>query len=196
MEKRIDQMKHHGILLFGILFGACSIDSPSEETHKHTDSITHNNKEENTIQIQKEQKLKKSDVDFLSVCDSLEIWKGAIQGVPQSDSTGIYVMAQCASNVHFDLIVYSERELSLDEASDRTKGTVKAGVQGATYYAFKIPKRKSINLEEELDTYDYFFPCDVDIYKRFEDGWYLIQTKPIQSVEALGRLKLNTVFNK
>ncbi len=187
-------MRIYLFLLLSVLVAACDTSNYSEKVFVQTDSVLQTNKQEDRIQITKEKNRKKSAIDFLSGCDSLEIWKGAIQGVPQSDSTGIYIMAQCASNMHFDLIVYSERELTLDEASDRAGGTVTADIKDAAYYAFKIPKRKSINLEEELDTYDYFFPCEVDVYKYFADGWYLIQTKSVKSFEELGRLKLNALF--
>src|SRR5438034_9174546 len=42
--------------------------------------------------------------DYCKVCDSLDKWQGGIQGVDKSDSTGIYPMAECHTNKHFDLL--------------------------------------------------------------------------------------------
>ena len=190
-------MKQIYIILFLVsIFAACEKNHPVETTQLSPDTVYHKAEKTDSIHVYTEAKLKKSTVDFLSLCDSLEIWKGGIQGVPQSDSTGVYIMAQCASNKEFDLIVYCERELSLDEATDYSKETIKNDIRDAAYYAFEIPKHKSINLEEGLDTYDYFFPCEVNVYKRFDDGWYLISKNRITSFEQLGRLKLNTIYKK
>lgn len=189
-------MKKACILLFVVsLLAACGKTGSPETGNQNADSIPVSAVGSDTTENAKAHQTEKSDIDFLSVCDSLEIWQGAIQGVPQSDSTGIYILAQCASNKSFDVVVYSEREIALSETVDDTKGALKNNIADAVYYAFEIPKHKSINLEEELDTYDYFFPCDVRVYKRFEDGWYLIHTKRVETFEQLGRLKLNTIFN-
>lgn len=143
-----------------------------------------------------ETKREKVSFDFLTDCKSLETWRGAIQGVPSSDTKGIYVMGQCFSNRHYDLIVYSNREIDLGTATDTKKGSIKRGLPGATYYAFEVPKKKAANPEEEAEAFEYVFPAEVKVYKLFEDGWYLVNTKQVTSFEQLGQLKLNTINQK
>lgn len=135
----------------------------------------------------------KADVDFLSECDALEVWQGTIQGVPTNEAGDVYVMAQCFSNRHFDLIVYSTRKIGLGDAADDKAGTIKPDLQGAEYYAFEIPKREADPTEEETEAFAYVFPSQVKVYKRFEDGWYQIHQEQVGSFEQLGRLKLDTV---
>jgi hypothetical protein len=138
----------------------------------------------------------KIDFDFLSVCDSLEIWQGGIQGVPKSDSTGLYIMAQCFANKSFDLIVYSNREIELKEGVDYKNRRIRNGIEGAVYYAFVIPKKVPENPENEFDTYEYVFPSKVKVYRYFPGGWILIKEKEVNSFEELGRLKINSIYNK
>lgn len=145
---------------------------------------------------QQETKIEKIDFDFLSDCDSLQMWQGGIQGVDVSDSTAPFIMAQCFSNKHFDLVVYSKREIGLKEGTDFKEKVIKNGITGAEYYAFEIPKKVPEEPENEFDTYDYIYPNEVKIYKLFEDGWYLIKRENVNSFEELGRLKLNSIYKK
>ena len=103
-------------------------------------------------------------------------------------------MAQCLSNKHFDLIVFSEKEIELKEGTNYKQGIIKSGLIGAEYFAFEIQKKASEFPENKFDTYDYIFPSEVKVYKLFKDGWYLINKKNIETFEQLGRLKLNSVY--
>ncbi|AHM62410.1 hypothetical protein D770_20805 [Flammeovirgaceae bacterium 311] len=140
-----------------------------------------------------EKKGEKVNFDFLSDCNSLETWQGAIQGVQNAGSPGIYIMGQCFSNRHYDVIVYSRQAIKLGEATDTKSGNIRQGLPGATYYAFEIPKKEAEDPEDEFESFDYVFPSEVKVYQRREDGWYLINRKRVGSFEELGRLKLNTI---
>jgi hypothetical protein len=147
----------------------------------------------NTTNI--ETKISKIDFNFLADCDSLEMWLGGIQGVPVSDSTKPFIMAQCFANKHYDLIVYSKKAIDLEDGTDYANGIIKK-VNGAEYYAFEIPKKLAEDPENEFDYYDYVYPSKVKIYKLFDDGWYLIKEANVNSFEELGRLKLNSIYKK
>ena len=151
---------------------------------------------ESSEPLENEVKIEKVDFDFLTDCDSLEIWSGGIQGVERSDSTGVYLMAQCFSNKHYDLIVYSEQVVDYKYAVDNVTKNINSKIDGASYYAYEIPKIIPKNHENEFDTYEYVYPSEVKVYKLFNDGWYLIRKEKVKSFEQLGRLKLNSLYNK
>jgi hypothetical protein len=152
----------------------------------------------------------KSSVDFLSACDSLRSWQGGVQGIDMSDSSGIYPMAECHTNDSYDLIwVPNTGILKLkDSVGERLLDYYhlegKKGFKNLTCYAFTIRKTKHKSTDqsdggcdcEDLDEYDYVFPSHVIVYKRIEQEWKQIATANIKSFEELGRLKLNTIFNK
>ncbi len=144
-----------------------------------------------------EKKIEKTDINFLCDCDSLEFWEGGIQGVTTSDSTGVYCMGQCATNLDFDIILFSEKELKLNDCiewkNNKTERIYDA-IQGVEYYVFEIPKTKHAAPENQFDTYDYVYPSEVNVYKKFDEGWYLIKKETVKTFEQLGRLKLNTLF--
>ena len=152
-------------------------------------------KPEDSAPATAEKRTGKLDFDFLTDCKGLDIWRGAVQGVPASDAKALYIMAQCASNRQYDLIVYSEREIDLGAATDAKKGSIKKGLAGATYYAFEIPKKEAVDPQDEAETFEYVFPSEVKVYKLFEDGWYLINSKRVSSFEELGSLKINTIHS-
>ena len=135
--------------------------------------------------------LEKSEVDFFTVCNNLEVWKGGIMGVESSDSTGPYIMGQCFGNKHFDLIVYSEKDIELSEASHND---LKKDLPGASYFAFEIPKVEKEEPEDEFDLYDYVYPSEVKVYKWMQGGWYLVKVEEVTSFEELGALKLKSIY--
>jgi len=144
----------------------------------------------------KEIKMEKVAFDFLTDCDSLEIWSGEIQGLQGQGPTGMYLMGQCFSTKHYDLIINSGGNVSYHDAIDPITKKLKPRLFGAQYYVFEITKVVPENPENEFDTYDYVYPSEVKIYKLFDDGWYLINKETIDSFEELGTLKLNTVNQK
>lgn len=191
---------------YNLIIGLCILIGCKQPSEKNTlpqkeDSISQDTIAETEIKKipatqKQETKIEKIDFNFLSDCDSLEMWLGGIQGVDVSDSTGPFIMAQCFSNKHFDLIVYCDSEIGLKEGTDYNEKVIKNGINGAEYYAFEIPKKIPEEPENEFDTYDYVFPSIVKIYKLFEDGWYLIKKENINSFEELGRLKMNSIYKK
>ncbi|WP_018342912.1 hypothetical protein [Cytophaga aurantiaca] len=191
-------MKKLLILILGayILLG-CEDSSNKESLIKKTEIVQDTIIDKNTnIHPREEVKIEKIDFDFLTDCDSLDMWQGGIQGINVSDSTGPFIMAQCFANKNFDLIVYSNRKIELKEGTDFKGKSIKNGIAGAEYYAFEIPKKIPEEPENEFDTYDYVYPSEVKIYKLFEDGWYLIKRGKVDSFEELGRLKFNSVYKK
>jgi hypothetical protein len=195
-----NEMKQAYLIILGlfILFGCEQASEKESIINKievvSIDSLNETNKKATTENL--ESKIMKIDFDFLSDCDSLEMWQGGIQGIDISDSTGPYIMAQCFSNKHFDLIVYCDREIGLNEGANFKEKFIKKGITDAEYYAFEISKKVQEESENEFDTFDYIFPSEVKIYKLFDDGWYLIKKKNINSFEELGRLKLNSIYKK
>jgi hypothetical protein len=151
-------------------------------------SRSHNNKE---TKIENYNSLE--NFDFLTDCDSLEIWQGGIQGLRYSKQSGIFIMAQCSSNKDFDLIVYSDRQIELEEASDYKAGIIKKGIDDAEYYAFEIPKKKPDKPENEFDTFDYIFPCEVRVFKLVDQEWKIINSERVETFQQLGELKQKTI---
>jgi hypothetical protein len=149
-------------------------------------------------------------IDYCSACDSLDTWKGGIQGVDNSDSTGIYLFAECHTNKAYDLlfvpkgdIIKFKSSLTYDSLSRYYDAAQKMTYANLDCYAFVIKKtthKKEVSQDkdcdcEDLDTYDYVFPSSVRVFKRTDGGWGLIKTKVVASFEQLGRLKLNTIFH-
>jgi len=147
-------------------------------------------------------------IDFCRVCDSLDTWVGGIQGVNVSDSTKVYPMAECHTNKSFDLIWVPKGDIlkfkdsiGFDNLFKYYDNSEKKNYPDLDCYSFVIPKTKHIPDQnstddgEDLDTYDYVFPNQVNVFKKIDKGWRLIATKNIKSFEELGRLKLNTIFN-
>jgi len=133
------------------------------------------------------------DLDFLSDCDSLEIWHGGIQGTTRDDLTCCYLIAQCQTNRHFDLIVYHESQSELEDAVDYKNNRIKQGLKNVEYFAFEISKKKPDNPENEFDTFDYVFPSAVRVYKFDNKNWKSIAEVRVESFEELGELKLKTL---
>ncbi|HSZ72650.1 MAG TPA: hypothetical protein VK750_08230 [Cytophagaceae bacterium] len=130
----------------------------------------------------------KVNFNFLLDCDSLQLWKGRVEGA-RSDSS-LYIMAQCFANKHYDVIVYSKKDIALKDAIDFNRQTIQDKLPGAFYYAYELPKVLPKNPENEFDTYDYVFPSEVKVYKLKNDGWYFTGKQKVNSLEELGRLKL------
>ncbi|WP_224997690.1 hypothetical protein [Cesiribacter sp. SM1] len=196
-------MKKLTILILGLwLATACNQSGSEKAATKSEEALTEvegpmvaadDIRENRPAPTEVEKKGEKVDFDFLTECDALETWQGAIQGVEASGNPGIYVMGQCASNRHYDVIVHSNNNIKLGDATDTKSGDIREGLSGATYYAFEIPKKEAVDPEDEFETFDYVFPSEVRVYQRFEDGWYLINRKRVNSFEELGSLKLNTI---
>lgn len=135
------------------------------------------------------------EFDFLSDCDSLKIWHGGIQGTPSDDLTCCYLMAQCQTNKHFDLIIYSESQTELEDGIDYKNNRIKDDLEKVEYFAFEIPKKKPDYPENEFDTFDYVYPSTVKVYKRKNENWEVIHEVKVNSFEELGELKLKTLKN-
>lgn len=140
--------------------------------------------------------LEKSDFDFLSDCSSLEIWTGGIQGIEKSDSSHPYPMGRCITNKHYELILFPTGEFEHSDFVSLIKKNKFSALQNAAMYAFEIPMKESEEQENEFDTFEYVFPSIVKVFKKFTDGWYLINSEKINSEEELGRLKLNTIYKE
>lgn len=149
-------------------------------------------------------------IDYCTVCDSLDMWQGGIQGVDHSDSTGTFLFGECHTNKAYDLlyvpkgdILKFKSSISDDSLSKYYDAGKDVNYRNLDCYSFVIKKtehKKQVSRDkdcdcEDLDTYDYVFPSTVKVFKRTDEGWLLIKTKDVSSFEQLGRLKLNTVFN-
>jgi len=137
----------------------------------------------------------KVDIDFLTACDSLEMWLGGIQGVNQSDSIGPYILGECHTNKHYDVIVYHQSRIALDVGTNYQENRIVGDIQGADYFVFEMPKKYPSKTLNDDVRFDYIFRTDVKINRRIGKQWYLIGTKQVKSFEELGRLKLNTIFS-
>ncbi|HEY6162461.1 MAG TPA: hypothetical protein VI112_14630 [Bacteroidia bacterium] len=140
-------------------------------------------------------KSSRTNFDFLCSCDSLDIWQGSIQGVTPSDSSGMYVMASCNPDPGYDVIVYTKDVLPLTNVKDKKKHCLADTIPGADYYVFEVRREKN-RAAKAPNAYNYIFPDKVEVYKMYDDGWYLINTEWVRSVEELGKLKLKTLFTK
>jgi len=173
--------------------------STTDEEIVILDNLSSNEKDtiiqESKKEVVKVKKTKRTDFDFLSECDSLEVWKGGIQGTTEKQKTCCYIMAQCFSNKHYDVIVFNENDLELNVGSSYQENRINDNLSNTTYFAFEIPKKVPESPENEFDTFDYIYPSDVKIYQKFSDGWYLIETIEVSSFEELGELKLKTIMN-
>ena len=149
-------------------------------------------------------------IDYCTVCDSLDMWQGGIQGVDRSDSTGTFLFGECHTNKSYDLfyvpkgdILKLKSSISDDSLSKYYDNGKEANYKNLDCYSFVIKKtehKKQVSKDkdcdcEDLDTYDYVFPSSVQVFKRTNDGWVLIKTKEVTSFEQLVRLKLNTIFH-
>jgi hypothetical protein len=193
-------MKNTLLLLYiTFLATSCSLKSNSTEQEDNmrllsTDTIT---------EISANTDIKRNDdsssiydeLNFLSICDSLQIWHGGIQGTPSDDLTCCYLMAQCQTNKHFDLIIYSESQTDLEDGADYKNNRIRDDLKKVEYFAFEIPKKKPDDPENEFDTFDYVYPSTVKVYKRKNEIWEVIQEVKVNSFEELGELKLNTLRN-
>lgn len=149
-------------------------------------------------------------IDYCSVCDSLDMWQGGIQGIGRSDSTGTYLFGECHTNKAYDLIYVPKGKIlkfkssiSSDSLSNYYYSEKDVNYKNLDCYSFVIKKtehKKQVSQDkdcdcEDLNTYDYVFPNTVKVFKRTDNGWLLIKTTEVSSFEQLGRLKLNTVFH-
>ena len=193
-------MRNLYILTLFFYLTSCGSDKTSNSLPTHQDNKTIDSAKtaiDNKPIKYIEKKTEKTDINFLCDCDSLEFWQGGIQGVATSDSTGVYCMGQCATNLDFDIILFSKNDLKLKDCREwKNKKTERIydSIQGVEYYVFEIPKTKPVEPENEFDTYEYVYPSEVKVYKKFDEGWYLIKKETVNSFEQLGRLKLNTIF--
>lgn len=187
------------ILIIAIMSSCGSKTSTTDEEIVILDNLSSNEKDtiiqESKKEVVKVKKTKRTDFDFLSECDSLEIWKGGIQGTTEKQKTCCYIMAQCFSNKHYDVIVFNENDLELNVGSSYQENRINDNLVNTTYFAFEIPKKVPESPENEFDTFDYIYPSEVKIYQKFSDGWYLIETIEVSSFEELGELKLKTIMN-
>ncbi|MDX1652269.1 MAG: hypothetical protein R3277_07250 [Brumimicrobium sp.] len=193
-------MKNTLLILYIIFLAtSCSTESNRKEQEDNkrllsSDTITEISANNDVI-INDDSSIIYDEFDFLSDCDSLQIWQGGIQGTPSDDLTCCYLMAQCQTNKHFDLIIYSESQLELEDGADYKNNRIRDDIKKVEYFAFEIPKKKPDNPENEFDTFDYVYPSTVTVYKRKNKNWEVIQKVKIHSFEELGELKLNTLKN-
>lgn len=151
-----------------------------------------------------------NSIDYCTVCDSLDMWQGGIQGVDRSDSTGTFLFGECHTNKAFDLLYVPKGDIlkfksSISDASlskyyDNGKDDNYKNLDCYSFVIKKTEHKKQVSQDkdcdcEDLDTYDYVFPSTVKVFRRTDEGWLLIKTKRVSSFEQLGRLKLNTVFH-
>lgn len=137
----------------------------------------------------KESVIEWSEFDFLSECDSLEVWNGGIQGIDNDSLTCCYTMAQCNTNKDYDLIIFENESLKLNRTIDFIGNQINDDLKNIIYYAFEIDKKESENPENEFDVFEYVYPSNVNVYRRFEDGWRFILTEKVESFQELGKLK-------
>lgn len=137
----------------------------------------------------------KTDFDFLSDCDSLEIWKGSIQGERHPSINCCYIMAQCFANKHYDVVVFSNTDIDLQTGSNFYENRIVDGLNNVQYLAFEIPKKEPQFPENEFDTYDYVYPSSVTVYQKLSDGWHVINIERVESFEQLGALKTKTLLH-
>jgi hypothetical protein len=142
-------------------------------------------------------------LDFCKACDDLQESIGGIQGVETSDSTGIYPMGDCYTNLNYDLLWVPKGDILKFKANKDNIELIaiydsarKNNYRDFNCYAFEIPKTKP---KEEygvngISDYDYVFPSKVKVYKKVERGWQLLTTKNVNSFEELSQLKVNTIF--
>lgn len=169
-------------------------------------------KSERTMAVENRNSINKAtdSIDYCTVCDSLDMWQGGIQGVDRSDSTGTFLFGECHTNKAYDLLYVPKGDIlkfissiSSDSLSKYYDNGKDVNYKNLDCYSFVIRKKepkKQVSQDkdcdcEDLDTYDYVFPSTVKVFKRTEEGWLLIKTKNVNSFEQLGRLKLNTVFH-
>lgn len=187
--------KLSSILFIPIFLLGCNTTDKSKQKEVAQNTETNNEaKKKETVSIKEEST--PIDFDFCTDCDELEIWQGGIQGGPESDKSCCYVMGQCQTNKHYDIIVYSPREITLSEGTNSKEGVINSNISDATYYAFEIPKTKPKNPENEFDTFDYIFPSEVHVYQKTDSTWNVINTKKVHSFEDLGALKQQTINTK
>jgi hypothetical protein len=183
-------------LFLSLLFLACS---NSVDKTKNGTSVNH-------IAV-----INKDDsIDYCTVCDSLDMWQGGIQGVDRSDSTGSFLFGECHTNKACDLLYVSKGDIlrfkssisddSLSKYYDNEKDVNYKNLDCYSFVIKKTEHKKQVSQYkdcdcEDLDSYDYVFPSTVSVFKRTHSGWQLIKTKHITSFEQMGRLKLNTIFH-
>ncbi|MEQ8237834.1 MAG: hypothetical protein RIA69_01410 [Cyclobacteriaceae bacterium] len=136
--------------------------------------------------------------NFEADCDELSSWIGGIQGVEQSRKTTPYLMAECHSNLNYDLIwvLPKNSDITAFRLTQHLNNGTDKEIEKLRSFAFVIPKVDPIEPENEFDVYDYVFPSYVEVYTRNNGTWKLINTEQIESFEQLGELKLKTVTKK
>lgn len=179
------------IVLFLVLLTSCDA---SEKKSEVTSGENEKLNDGSTVQSEGVKK-NKIEFDFCSDCDSLEIWQGGIQGVNKHPESCCYVMAQCFTNRHYDLLVYRQDEVSLQEGTNNESNSLNREIENAIYYAFEIPKVKPKKPENSFDLFEYVFPSEVNVYQKKDNSWDLIKTQTVKSIVELGELKLNTILN-
>ena len=170
-------------VLIPILFSSC--DSASTKTEETADTTMGE-----VLNSETPQKVLET-FDYLEGCNDLKYWLGGIQGVETDQKTGPFIMAECVGTRTYDLIVFSEKDLTLDEGTLDQK--IKSDIEGAAYYAFEIPKVENPEPADEFDTYKYVFPSEVKIYQKVNTTWEMIGGEEVHSFEELGSLKLAVV---
>ena len=137
--------------------------------------------------------------NFEADCDDLSSWVGGIQGIERSKKTYPYMMAECHTNLNYDLIWVKPKKESEDlsfRLMQHLNSKTDEEIDQLKCFAFVIPKVEPVEPENEFDVYDYVFPSDVKIYEKNNGTWQLINTERVESFEQLGELKLKTVTKK
>jgi hypothetical protein len=146
----------------------------------------------------------KVDIDFCADCKNLDTWIGGIQGVEISDSTKVYPFGECHTNLSYDLIWVPKGDIlkfNKEMGHDRLLVYYEEESFNNKYskldcFSFVIPKKKKKPTAKDNSPFSYVFPSEVKVYKRTDNVWALIGAKNVKSFEELGRLKLNSIFNK
>ncbi len=136
--------------------------------------------------------------DFESDCDNISSWVGEIQGVEQAKGKSPYLMAECHTNLNYDLIwvVGKKTDITALRLNNHLKKESDSEIENLKCFAFVIPKTLPSKPENEFDVYDYVFPSAVKVYSKKAGNWELIETKKVDSFSQFGELKLRTVTQK
>ena len=81
-----------------------------------------------------------SSIEYCTACDSLDTWKGGIQGLDNNDSTGIYLFAECHTNKAYDLLFVPKGDIIKFKSSKTSDSLLR--------YYDAAQKMKYMNLEK------------------------------------------------
>lgn len=170
----------------------CTPSTQKSEIVNNTDSLTTDKANELNSE-DKKRVVEKIDFDFLTQCDSLELWTGGIQGGIKDDLKCCHLMGRCYKDKTYEIIIHQTKKIDLDYRTDEPNRTYKANIPFASYYVFEIPTKENLNPENEFDVFEYIYPSQIKIYKMINSNWYLVHSETVSTFTELGSLKLRTL---